>query len=347
MKNLNKILIIPIILACSIFGVSLADNSDCWKFWERLYEEWFPIVNERWETSSYTPTNFLTIEEQKKIITKDDLNTAILNLKKYCCENEEWWLKQIDSICTKDKGFFNDNSLDSPYLFDHIFDVIMRRLNWLNSNTNIYTKTNMTLDEKWVERRNFITSQATSTGWSNPQIITNEFKKFRTQSSPDLGYDISQNVNNIFLTSNNDDEYLLKYVNWNWKDKESENIANAMKNYSWWTLYDRYINACALSEYFYTLLNIWTNSEDKGRTINNLSKGSCDEIVKKQIKWESSYVSLIEQRSADLFMSNYVEWYKSYLYERQEKFQTLLKDSKNRRLDVIRAVPGLQRQCTK
>jgi len=346
MKNLNKILIIPIILACSIFGVSLADNSDCWKFGILSYKNWFDIVNTYWETNSYNLTKFLSIEEQRTIITKNDLNTAILNLKKYCCENEIWWLEQTLPTCENDKVFFNDNALDSPYLFDHIFDVIMRRLNWLSGDTNIYTKTNMTLDGKWIERRNFITNQATSTKWSNPQIIIDKFKKLRTQSSSDLGYDISQNINDIFLRSDEDDESLLKYVNWEGKG-ESLTVANAMKNYSWWTLYDRYLNACALSEYFYALLNIWANSEDRGRTINRLSKGSCDEIVKNQIKWESSYVSLIEQRSSNLFLSNYIEWYKSYLYERQEKFQNLLKDSKNRRLDVIRAIPGLQRQCTK
>lgn len=345
MKNLNKILIIPIILAFSIFGVSLADDSDCWKFGILSYKNWFDIVNTSWETDSYSFTKFLTIDQQKKIITKDDLNTAILNLKKYCCENEEWWLKQINPTCKNDEVFFNDNALDSPYLFDHIFDVIMRRLSWLSGDINIYTKTNMTLDDKWVERRNYITKQATSTWWSNPQIITNEFKKFRTQSPAELGYDFSQNFNRLFGELSNQD--FLTYVSWSWKNEGSEAVANGMKNYDKWTLYDRYLNACALSEYFYTLLNIWKNSHDKYITINKLANGSCDKIVEKQIKWESSYVSLIEQRSSNLFLSNYIEWYKSYLYERQEKLQNLLKDSKNRRLDIIRAVPGLQRICTK
>lgn len=342
MKNLNKILIIPIILACSIFGVSLADNSDCWIFGILQYDNWFSIVNNSWETNSNKNTNFLTIEEQRAIITNNDLNTAILNLKKYCCENEKWWLEQTLSTCEDDEIFFNDNALDSPYLFDHIFDVIMRRLNWLSGDTNIYTKTNMTLDDKWAERRNFITKQATSTGWSTPQTIIDEEKKFR--SSPNLEYNISLYINNTFRELNNYN--FLLYVSWSWDSEQSKMVSNAMKNYSKWTLYDRYNNACALSEYFYALLDVW-NSEDKSTIINKLSNKSCDEIVKKQINGESSYVSLIKQRASNTFLSNYIEWYKSYLYERQERLENLLKDSKNRRLDVIRAVPGLQRQCTK
>lgn len=344
MKNLNKILIIPIILACSIFGVSLADNSDCWIFGVLTYNNWFSIVNNTRETNSDKNTNFLTIEEQRAIITKDDLNTAILNLKKYCCENGRWWLKQTLDTCKKDKVFFNDNSLDSPYLFDHIFDVIMRRLNWLSGDTNIYTKTNMTLDDKWSERRNFITKQAISTWWSIPQIIIDEYKKFRTGSSPDLWYNISHYIHTTFWSLSN--EGFLSYVSWSWNSEQSKMVSNAMKNYSWWTLYDRYINACALSEYFYALLNIW-NSDDRMTIINKLSDKSCDKIVEKQIKWESSYVSLIKQRSSNKFLSNYNEWYIAYLYERQKRLENLLKDSKNRRLDVIRGVPGLQRKCTK
>ena len=344
MKNLNKILIIPIILACSIFGVSLADtdNSDCWIFGILPYDNWFNIVNKNWEIDTH---NFLTLDQQKSIITKNDLNTTILNLQKYCCEKNLWWLNEKTPSCIANKPFFNDNSLDSAYLFDHIFDVIMRRLNWLSGETNIYTKTNMTLDNKWVERRNFITKQATSTWWSNPQIITNEFKKFRTQSSPDLWYNISLHINTTFSQLSN--EVFLTYISWSWDSKESEKIANAMKNYSWWTLYDRYSNACVLTEYFYALLNQWAESMDKIKTIYELSKNSCNEMVKKQIQWEANYVTLIEQRSSNKSQSNYIEWYISYMYERQQKLQNLLKDSKNRRLDVIRATPGLQRQCTK
>ena len=342
MKKLNKILIIPIILACSIFSISLADDSDCWKFWSLVYSnEWsFKIVDlPRW-TDKNKFTNFLTIEEQNNIITKDDLNTAILNLKKYCCDNDKKW-GLTDEICTRDKNFFNDNVPDSPYLFDHIFDVIMRRLNWQSGDINIYTKTKMSLDDKWTKRREFIDSQAEATGWSNPETIIAEYWNLWTQNE----YNIAQKIYNAFWYFNNED--FLTYVSWKWGTEDSKSIANSFKKYDDWTLYERYINACALSEYFYALLDYWVDSTDKSRVISNLSNLSCNDMVLKTINWENRYVSLVTQRSSNLFLSNYVEWYFSYLNERQQRLLKLRKDSKDRRSDVAKAVPCLQRQCVK
>ena len=176
------------------------------------------------------------------------------------------------------------------------------------------------------------------------QTIIDKYKEFRTQSSPELWYDISENINSIFW--NNSDQDLLTYVSWQ-GGEESKSISNALKDYDKWSLQDRYINACALSEYFYALLNIWPNSSDKFKIINEVSKKSCQKITESQIEREGLYVSLIEQRSSNLFLSNYLEWYTSYLHERQLKFQDLINNIKNRRLDIIRAVPELQRQCNK
>jgi hypothetical protein len=183
MKNLNKILLMITTLCCFIPCLTIADNSDCWIFGIDKYKQdwsqnWFSIVNQSRETNNNKFTDFLSIEEQKAIITKNDLNTAILNLKKYCCNNKLWWLS--NETCIDDTSFYNENSLDSPYLFDHLFDVIMRRLNWLDGDRNIYTKSEMSLDEKWVERRNFITEQAISLEWATPQGIWKKYKEFRS-----------------------------------------------------------------------------------------------------------------------------------------------------------------------
>jgi len=93
MKKSNKILIIPVILSCFILNSAFAaDNTDCWEFWGRNFsEKWsYDIVENVWETQKSDLTNFLSVSQQRNIITKHDLNTAILNLKKFCCENKLW-----------------------------------------------------------------------------------------------------------------------------------------------------------------------------------------------------------------------------------------------------------------
>ena len=349
MKNLNKILITLFTLPCLIFNLASAetDDSDCWRFGILSYEQesdnGFYIVNQVRETEKNKFTNFLTIEEQKAIITKNDLNTAILNLKKHCCNNELWWLKQNSEPCKNDKPFFNDNSLDSPYLFNHIFDVIMRRLSWLSGEQYIYTKTNMTLDNTWAIRRWLINNRATSSEWTNPQIIISKYKQFRKQSPVESWYNISSEIYNEFKNVNKSEQDFLQYIGWNFGNWESKTIVNALKNYNNRTLYDKYINSCALTEYFYTLL--WPSPDDKNKIINAIP--TCKVKVEERIIWESNYVSLVVQRSASLFLANNIQWYTDYLSDRQLRFLDLRTNTKNRWLDVIRAVPCLQRKCVK
>lgn len=349
MKGLNKILIIPVIASCLILGTVSADNSDCWKFWAMSYSDgwWsFEIVNLSRETSENRYTNFLSVGQQAAIIRKDDLNTAMLNLKKFCCENQLWDLTA--DTCSKDEPYFNPNALDSPYLFDHLFDVIIRRLNWLTSDVDIYTKTNMTTDDKWTSRRNWIDEQAKSTAWSKPQLIINKYKEVWKQSPFSAWFNITTRVYSTFWDLSDQD--FLNYVGWKWWSNissESQVVANAMKNYSQRTLYDRYINACALSEFFYSVLDLWVDSEDKDNTIDRLSDRSCDRIIERQIDWENAYVVLVIHKSANLFLSNLVEWYIWYLYQRQQKFEQQWTAIKNKRMDDVRWVPNLENRTVK
>lgn len=349
MRKLNKILIIPIIFSCLILNLVSADDSDCEYFAIQEYQNSqhqnsFNVVDATRETNDNPYTNFLSIEQQRNIITKEDLNTAILNLKKYCCENQLWWVTQNSSTCKNDSAFFNDNTPDSPYLFDHLFDVIMRRLNWLNWDTNIYSKTKMTLDDKWLERRTRIDEKAESISGSTPESIINEYIKTWSASSPNSGYNIAPKIYSTFILGNND---FLRYVSWKWWS-ESEDVAKAIKEYKERTLYDRYLNACALSEYFYSLLNqSQANPPSKNTVIRKIAQSSCDQIIERQINWENTYVQVVTKRSSTQFMSNYVEWYINYLYNREETLMKLWNDTKNKRFDVVKAVPCLQRKCVK
>ena len=347
MIRLNKILIVSSILGRIAMGFSFADNSDCGIFGILSYSQggsadnWFTIVDIPWETSNYVYSEFLTVEQQKNILTKNDLNTALLNLKKYCCTNQLWGLKQSDETCKNDKTLFNDNALDSPYLFDHIFDVMMRRLNWLTGENDIYVKTAMTVDKKWQERRDRISDKAKDLSWSDAQSIINKYKEFWWKTDK---YDITEEINWVFWQ---DDKTFLKYVIWSWWDDNSKKVADSIKNYDNRTLYDRYKNVCALSRYFYSLLNLWKSDDKNWDIIRRLRDGACDKIVQAQIDGENAYVQLVIQRSSNLFLTNSVKWYVWYLYDRWNKLKTLRKNTTDRWLDVVRAVPNLQKQCVK
>ena len=345
MKNLNKILIVPILLSCSILNLVSADNSDCGTFATMSYSnsDWwdngFWIVNlSRW-TDSNKFSNFMTKEQQLAIIDKESINTAILNLKKYCCEKNLWWLNYSLDTCKQDKVFFNDNIIDSQYFFDHLFDVVMRRLSGLSGEYDIYTKTNMSVDSLGWEWRSWIVWQAENVSWVNPQIIIDKYQEFWHPSAPQLWYDVSNNINTSFWDLS-DQDFLL-YVSGNWWSQESKDIADALKNYDNWTLYDRYNNACAITQYLYALLDLWLSSEDKNRTINNLAKWYCKQATKSQIDNENLYVKLVILQAGNLFLQNYRQWYISYLYDRSKILTDTWRNITNKFLDVVKGVPHL------
>ena len=350
MRKLNKILTIFIFTCLCVLNFSFAaDNSDCGKFATLSYiqtgsnEHWFNIVTQSWETDKNNFSNFLSTDQQSAIITNADLNTAMLNLQKYCCENELWWLNQKSKVCIDSQAFFNDNVLESPYLFDHLFDVTMRRLSWLTGENDIYQKTNMTTDDKWTQWRQRITEKIQSTWWSTPQIIIDKYTDTRKQSSSDLGYNISSRIYASF--GDLDDNNFLKYVSGQWSSKESKEVAKAIKNYDKRTLYDRYINACAMTEYFYSLLHIWIKSDDRSTTINRVSNWVCHNAVNAQISSENSYVKLVIQQSSNLFLANYIQWYMNYLIGRSNTVMDKQQKIKDWFLDIVNDVPQLVRQC--
>ena len=350
MKNINKTLITLIsIISCIInFSLAITDNSDCGQFASLSFNNWnwFSIIDWARETDKNQYSNFLDINQQTNILYKKDLNVAMINLKKYCCEKELWWLEMKSHTCQDDKKFFNDNALDSPYLFDHLFDIQMRRLNWLTWDNDIYK--NMTQDPKWEGRRSFINEKAENLSGSDAQSIIDEYNKVWEQS-PSM-YNITDEIYGKFQDSYPN---FLTYVSGKWDQNSSESVwskkvAKALQNYNERTIYDRYINTCALTEYFYSLLAISaTATKDKDKIIKRLSNSSCDKMVAKQIDWENAYTQLIVQRASNLFLSNYVKWYIRYLYDRENKLKSIQKNSSDRFLDIVRAVPHLVKQCVK
>ena len=349
MRIINKILIFSFLASLCFINFSFAkEDSDCAKFAILYYSQkwtsdnWFKIVTQSRNTTKNKFSKFLTIDEQNAIIDNASLNTAMLNLKKYCCEHGDSWFQNSET-CIKDKWFFNTNALDSPYLFDHLFDVIMRRLSGLTGEKNIYEYTNMTVDDKWNERRAWITNVAESTWWASPQLIIDQYVQTRAKTPPDYGYDISSKIYVAFWSLMDDD--FLSYVSWEWESDESKDVATAIKNYSNRTLYDRYINACAMAEYFYSLLNVWINSDDRLITKNRVSNWICHKFVTTQIDAENSYVKLVIQKSSNLFLANYIAWYMDYLRGRSENLKSTQTEIQNKFLDIVRAVPKLIKQC--
>ena len=341
MQIKNKIFIILLTSLCCFSCISLADYSDCRTFAIWNYENIVKQVKQSRWTSENPYSNFLSVDKQLEIMDTASLTTAILNLKKYCCENG-LWLEQTSQTCTDDKAFFNPNSIDSQYLFDHLFDVIMRRLAGLTWEDNIYTHSDMALDATWAVRRKWISEKAVDLSGSDVQSIVDKSKEFWQYNKK---YDITSQMDALF---SRDNSTLLKFVSGKWWSDESKQMAQIFNDYDKWTLYDRYHNACALTEYFYSLLDSAQNSQsDKVIILNRLAKWYCRQAVANQINAENAYTSVVTQRASNRFFFNYIKWYMSYLYDRNNELKDTRQQTTDRFLDVVRGVSKLINSCVK
>lgn len=223
-------------------------------------------------------TNIKEAWDYGDIMDIDSINKAIENLNGFCdFINEKEGAKEIPAPQSKS-------------LFDHIFDVFMRRLDAKEENKHwdnlLYE---LTPDDKWKEWRDFVTAKWDTSTWVNPI----EFKN----KTDDLW---QNNWNNLIY------------------DSRGSNLKNRnISNYSGWTLFERYNSACEISAYLFFSIK-W----EKITTEFNNWMQKCKELVKKRIENEFLYTNaIIKSQSTKYLVSNN----KTYLdeYFAQNKLTTL------------------------
>ena len=260
MKKYLYIAISLIIVFITQSNVSLADD-DCKIL--TTDENWAYVLLKNWWYQSILPD-----ESIKKVFD---------NLKSYCCGSK---------IYTNCSGFVVDQNVpDSPYLFDHMLDVYLRRLDAKQWDDNggdlIYW---LQPDPKWHEWRKYISDIANNIDGYVPGDIASKYKE--TWKS---------------------EIYVSKF--WNGGNNESwaSQIEKAMDNYNNWALWDRYDWACDVVMY---LSLLYTNHEQQEQ---KTWYDACRNLVTNRINAEKSYTEAVMQWKWTLLlersMSTYLDTY--------------------------------------
>lgn len=245
------------------------------------------------------------------ILPKGSFEKAVNNLQNFCCTiNKE--MEFCDNI-KKSEHFPN-----SVYLFDHIFDIIVRRLDAKEQNQNgedlIY---GLKPDKDWQEWRQFITKQANDHNGSVPANIANTYKKYRS---------IKDNVLDKWDPN--------KKI---WSDEE-------FSNYKTWTLAEKYNWACETSLYLYLKKIPTANKKELLSAYNK-----CTILIQNRIKNEYTYTNaIIEQKWNTLLSSNMKAYLgKQFLQNKLPALQDLIFNIKTLFIEVNNAIPKLIGNCTK
>ena len=274
-----------------------------------------------------TDWNFASLENwnHDNILPKAAISQAMINLKSFCCDPSAFESNAAEVKCTTDSEI-NQEGLypSSAYLYDHILDVSMRRLDAKVENDNwadlIY---GLAPDETWKTWRDFITKQANSKDGSIPLLISTKFKENRESWINSL----------VSWTSNKGKN------NMPWWNKEFE-------NYKERNLADKYKWVCETSIYLY--LSLPVDSSDLNLTKLYTAYKRCEEISNERVKKEFNYTkSVLMQKWNKLLYNNIKSYLDTYFSQNKlVSLQQLVFNIKNTFNEVNKAVLEIVSPCS-
>lgn len=267
-------------LSISLFILSIT-------FWYN-YSQWSNDNDWKWDCDlvAFSWKDFWDRINQRKyenIYPKEWLKRAILNLKAYCCKNNLVWKNYCES-----NWLMLDSYPESKFLYDHLIDIWLRRLDAKENLMYKWIDSNIELDKAWKERRKFITDKAESKDWTTATDLLPKIKEQRILSQ--LSW-----------------SKLPKRENWNYKENYENERKVFATNYDNIPLINRYSNACEISAYLYFQIwwNLWIETIDWYNKCKNLT----DNIIRRNIIQIKAIILKKSNKllydSIDSFISNY------------------------------------------
>ncbi len=256
-------------------------------------------------------------------LTEEGLRRALINLKAHCCASQILGDNaQMLASCKKDAKYLAErtNYPQSSFLFDHIIDVMMRRL----MVDGKYEE--LPLDKKAQEWREKTDRIADGADGVIPVAISKDYKKF-WGLQPEF---LIPEYNGVSAP-----EY-KKAIN----DLESKKAIFA--KYEDWNLNTRYYNLCQSAIYLMTHLPIDFWSEQMA-----LAQKKCSSMTQQNIVNEITNLSrLISHKSELLLAQNMENYADAYLMDtRWGKFEEKSQRMLSNLFGVMRMVPKLISMC--
>lgn len=237
-----------------------------------------------------TETNFngtqwlFELTSYTNVVPVDAFNIAIIHLQAYCC-NEK---KILCSDTLKNKLPTEKNYPQSPYLFDHLIDVTMRRLDGIPE-----LAYGLPPDKAGEARRKTITKFANNTNGEHAETIKDTFTSYRTLNKK------------------------------NTKDLEKVKERFGGENIEGFSLADRYNTVCKLMKGIYEEIQD-KKTEIGGEFEDNSFFKKCKNMVKERVDREQGYTKLIIVKQSSQLLNKTTEAY-TQTYFVEEKLMWLWK----------------------
>lgn len=295
------------IIGIGIWGISTAHDCN--------------LFNEKWLLSredSVYPT-ILKDDPILNALPEQAIHRALLNLQAHCCTSNE--SNKNGTGCKKSSSDRKDrvNYPQSTFLFDHLVDVLMRRL----ANDKSYA--GLPPEKKSEERNNKLDSLMLAAKGILPLEFQNEYDKYRKLQPQYLlsGYNESNSLSYIQTIRSKDNE-------------------DRLKNYKDWSIRTAYSNVCSVATYLMMLLA----PNNMNNPVQN-AREQCTLQTKNMLKKESNYHYNIVVYKADQLQRDTLQLYaNNYFGQRVQNLMDKLATLSTEWLGVARQVPKLVPLCT-
>jgi len=231
---MKRLLVITGILIFFLIGSnSFAYTDNC-----ALVKDYNPYGDLAW--------NFKTAYENlswKELLPKNWLKKAIENLKKYCCNwSEKEWSCSFENG-EQEKLKTNNDYPRSPYLYDHLVNVMLRRL-------SPYPYEDVEKDEKSEEWQTFISWFANNATWGIPQDLLTKYNEYWKRSDNRISWFPRYRLSLYNWVSNTAYQIVMEGV---LKDNKVDTKSNMFKDtdkfekIADWDLTTKHLNVCQIA----------------------------------------------------------------------------------------------------
>lgn len=294
---MKKIVIMSIVITLGIIGQTFAH--DC-----NLIE---------WDIETAAKSYEANNKEYIEFLPRDAFKQALLNMKAYCCFQEikkTCSRKTTTNCCTQEeKDSFPKEYPESAFIFDHIVDITMRRLDGYAP-----LAYGIAPDPTAKERRELITKLSeAANGWTAKEI-EDKYKIYRKPH-------------------NNTKESVLNNYNTN-----VETVS----------LIDKYQNLCEITKWLYENLKINDKTIIWGIQDPESYFNGCKNLVRQRVKRENGYVKILMVQKTGKMIDEVTKAYtkKHFVEEKLLELRDLITKVKNLFQDMVKQAPVSQK-CSK
>lgn len=327
---MKKLLItLILIITTFIWNNTFSFNSDCEYIKDYDWEEKLPD----------SIKNMFDDSLGKELLTEKWMIRAIKNLKKYCCFNTEQL--KWDKNCEQSKyEAIQDDYPKSPYLFDHILSVMVRRL-WSSWHNYVWVD----MDKKAEEWFNFVAKYAKKKEWANPKEFQAKYKEYRfndksREKSEDWKLDTKTPKYKISLYDGTSEwEYINVIEVWNIKSTIKD--PDKFKKLDEWDLTTKHLNVCQTAIYLTMKQGRFDSKDESNLRIQNNCLKKIYELDSKY----TEYFSKVMTTQSNLLAQNTTSKFKQNIDNRNSIVTSNIWQTNNYRWWVMRMIQQITPKC--